>query len=91
MGDARQVTVYVDDMRATFGRMVMCHMIADSTEELLAMADAIGVPRRWIQNAGTIREHFDVCKAKRAAAIARGAIQITFRELAEKTRARKAA
>jgi len=40
------VTVYVDDMRAPFGRLVMCHMIADTDGELLEMADRIGVQRR---------------------------------------------
>jgi hypothetical protein len=41
--------VYVDDMRAKYGRMVMCHLIADTDAELHAMAKAIGVARRWHQ------------------------------------------
>ena len=53
--------IIVDDMKAPFGRMVMCHMMADTTEELLAMADKIGVDRKWLQAAGTKREHFDIC------------------------------
>lgn len=74
--------VYVDDMRWPFGRLVMCHMIADSSEELLAMADTIGVKRRWIQKPGTRREHFDICLSKRAAAVKAGAIEITWRDYA---------
>lgn len=76
--------VYVDDMEAQYGRMTMCHMIADTREELLAMADRIGVARRWIQKAGTHQEHFDICKAKRALALGHGAQAITLRELATK-------
>jgi hypothetical protein len=41
------VTVSVDDMRATYGRMVMCHMLADF--ELDAMVSGIGVAMRWRQ------------------------------------------
>jgi hypothetical protein len=75
------MAVYVDDMRAAFGRMVMCHMAADTREELDAMADAIGVARRWIQDAGTWREHYDVCQVKRAEAVRRGAVEVTSRRL----------
>ena len=72
------MTVYVDDMRARFGRLVMCHMVADSTDELLAMADRIGVARRWLQHAGTPKEHFDIALSKRALAVKAGAVEITL-------------
>lgn len=74
--------VYVDDMRAPIGRMVMCHMVADTDDELHAMADRIGVARRWHQKPGTHRSHYDVCLAKRALAVAAGAIEVTQREVA---------
>lgn len=87
------MTVYVDDMHKTrmgqYGRMKMCHMIADSREELLAMADKIGVQRRWLQKAGTPQEHFDISMTKRALAVQNGAQEITMRELARITRARR--
>jgi hypothetical protein len=75
------MAVYVDNMRAMFGLMKMSHMIADTSEELLAMVDAIGVARKWIQYKGTHREHFDVCATKRAKAIELGAIEVSMREL----------
>lgn len=83
------MAVYVDDMRASFGRMKMCHMIADSTDELLAMADRIGVARKWLQKAGTAHEHFDIAMSKRALAIAAGAIEISRMDLGRKLRARR--
>lgn len=82
------MSVYVDNMRAPFGRLVMCHMVADSTEELLAMADKIGVQRKWIQSAGTYREHFDVCLTKRGKAVKAGAIELGRDELGEMLRKR---
>jgi hypothetical protein len=76
------MTVYVDDMRAPFGRLIMCHMVADTREELEAMADRIGVQRKWIQYPGTHREHFDIALSKRALAVTAGAIEITVRDTA---------
>lgn len=74
------MSVYVDDMKAKFGRMVMCHMTADTSEELLAMADKIGVDRKWLQHPGTYKEHFDIALSKRALAIKHGAIEVTWRQ-----------
>ena len=69
------MTVYVDDMNASFGRMIMCHMIADTEDELHAMADKIGVARKWYQ-----KDHYDISLSKRAEAVRLGAVEITFRD-----------
>lgn len=74
--------VYVDNFNAPFGGMTMCHMIADTTEQLLKMVDKIGVQRKWIQYAGTANEHFDICLSKKKLAIKYGAKEINFREYA---------
>lgn len=69
------MTVYVDDVRHHFGHMVMCHMWADSVDELLAMADKIGVQRKWLQQPPKASwVHFDVAMSKKALAIAAGAV-----------------
>lgn len=85
------MTVYVDDMAVPFGRMRLCHMLADTSDELLAMADRIGLARRWLQKAGTPQEHFDICISKRAAALRAGAVAITLRESAMLVRQKRAA
>lgn len=41
--------VFVDTMRHPFGRMIMCHMFADTDAELHEMARRIGIARRWHQ------------------------------------------
>jgi len=69
------MAVYVDDMRAPFRRMIMCHMLADTVEELHAMADKIGVNRKWFQG-----DHYDICISKRTLAVKYGAVEITMRE-----------
>ena len=83
------MAVYVDNWSAPFGRMMMCHMIADTTEELLVMCDRIGVQRKWIQKPGTHWEHFDVCLSKRKAAIAAGAIELSPKDLVRRMVAKK--
>lgn len=78
------MAVFVDDMKAPFGNMVMCHMWADTDAELLAMADRIGVQRKWIQGHSTLSfgkhrnaswVHFDIAQSKRTLAVKHGAIQ----------------
>lgn len=75
------MAVYVDAPRHRVGRMVMCHMLADSMEELLAMADRIGMAHRWFQPVS--HPHFDICKAMRAKAVAAGAIEVDRRQLVD--------
>ncbi|MEX3764503.1 DUF4031 domain-containing protein [Paraburkholderia phenoliruptrix] len=87
------MTVYVDDMYlypiGQFGRMKMSHLIATTTEELVAMARTIGVNPKWIQHAGTPGEHFDIAIVKRELAIAAGAVQITMRQAAAMCKRRR--
>ena len=77
------MTVYVDDVRHPSGRMVMCHLWADTLDELLAMVDRIGVDRKWIQGHPTLSHgkhrdaawvHFDISLGVKAKALAAGAV-----------------
>lgn len=86
--------VVIDDMHLTpmgrFGRMKMCHMLADTDEELLVMAERIGVARRWHQYPGQHpRSHFDIAMSKRALAVAAGAVEITMRQTGHITMRRR--
>ena len=83
------MSVYVDDYEGRLGRMIMSHMIADSREELDRMAKLIGLRPEWIQKSGSWKEHYDVSRTKRAAAVKRGAIETTAKELTRKLIARR--
>lgn len=89
------MTVYVDDMHTTpmgqFGRMKMCHMVADTTAELLDMADRIGVARKWLQHADTPREHFDIAMTKRAEAVRLGAVECRMADVGRIVRQKREA
>ena len=67
--------VYIDNANIKHGRMTMCHMIADTEEELYNMIDIIGVQRKWKHN-----NHYDICLSKKKLTIENGAIEITYLE-----------
>jgi hypothetical protein len=74
------MTVWIDDMylypMGQFGRMKMSHMISDNEDELHAMAQKVGVAKKWYQ-----KDHYDICMEKRLQAIAFGAVPITLKQL----------
>lgn len=80
------MTVYVDDayIQASVpnGSRIhtsrWCHMMADSTEELVAFAQSIGLRKEWLQmkRSGV---HFDLTQPKRRLAVAKGAVEIDCR------------
>lgn len=76
------MAVYVDAAAHPFGRMMMCHMMADTPAELRAMAERIGVAVRWFQCDASV-PHFDIAKSKRALAVAAGAVEVDRRGLYE--------
>lgn len=77
------MAVYVDQERHPYGRMFMCHLLADTLDELDEMADRIGVARKWRQKARCGMIHYDICLAKRALAIKFGAIEADRKKVME--------
>lgn len=77
--------VYVDAPIWKLGRMKMCHMIADSEDELHRMARRLGLKRAWFQHDAR-HPHYDICKQKRALAIKHGAVALDRREFVTKMR-----
>jgi len=84
-GAARHVyggrVILVDALRAypksRWPDRLWCHMVSDhSLEELHEMAAALGVPPR-----GFHRDHYDLDAPRRAAAVARGAVEVGAKEL----------
>ncbi|KRA29879.1 MULTISPECIES: DUF4031 domain-containing protein [unclassified Nocardioides] len=93
--------IYIDDMQrpAQVGPVegVWSHLLSDlpgeaGTAELLAFAERLGIDARWIQNAGTATEHFDVREPTRQRALALGATPVRYgREVAAITMAKRSA
>jgi len=68
--------VYVDNSRNPFRGHLMCHMLADTPDELHRMAEAIGMKRQWFQGFYKAScPHYDLTQSHRAQAVALGAIE----------------
>lgn len=81
--------VYVDDSRIPYKRLLMGHVIADTPEELVAAAEAVGMKAAWLQNLPS-GVHFDACLEKRRLLVKNGAVQISARTAAAMNARRKA-
>lgn len=69
------MTVYVDDVRHKFGRMVMCHLWADTEAELDAFATRLNLSPQWKQKPPKASwVHYDVSLGKKAQALTLGAV-----------------
>jgi hypothetical protein len=82
------MAVYVDRARNPYRGMLMCHMVADTMEELHAMADRVGVSREHFQT-GAHLPHYDICHTKRRLAIRAGALEIDRHGLVKMMRERR--
>ncbi|MGI8761073.1 MAG: DUF4031 domain-containing protein [Jatrophihabitantaceae bacterium] len=85
---------YVDTVRAYPGAGLryteFCHLLADTRDELHAIADALGIPRRFFQD-HPWRWHHDLPAPFRARAVELGAREVTMHEVGALLRARRAA
>ena len=85
------MAVYVDNAMIPFHGLLMNHMLADTSEELLAMATRLGIDHKWLQKPGTHQEHFDISAERRALALAFGAVSITYKQAGRITYTRRIA
>jgi allophanate hydrolase subunit 1 len=69
----------------------MCHMLADSDEELHAMAARIGMKPEWHQKPGSVHSHYDISLGKRRLAIYFGAVEINRAQLGQILKRRREA
>ncbi|UNK47981.1 DUF4031 domain-containing protein [Lysobacter sp. S4-A87] len=80
------MTVYVDDAVHLWRGQRWAHLMADTLDELHAMAGQLGIPRRAFQDK-TSGAHYDVPAELRERAIALGAVPISRHTDRERVRA----
>lgn len=91
------MTVYVDTMRrytsirnprVAVVSNAWCHMTADTENELHEMAHVIGMSPQWYQvpRRGELIGHYDLTPRRRVLAVAKGAVEISRKELVMKIR-----
>ncbi len=79
------MSVYVDPLMNHGWRLgPSCHMWADTSDELHAMATRIGMKRAWFQCKpkpnGRVFPHYDLVGSRRAKAVTFGAIEMDRRQ-----------
>jgi hypothetical protein len=84
---------YVDTVRsypnAGLRHTEFCHLLADTRDELHAMAEQLGIPHRYFQD-HPWRWHHDLPAPLRARAVELGAREITMHEVGAILKRRKA-
>ncbi|PTU28244.1 DUF4031 domain-containing protein [Stenotrophobium rhamnosiphilum] len=71
------MSVYIDDMKESHRRMGVSHMVADTHEELHAMAGKLGVARKCYQGPPKIYyARYDISLEQRTLAFTFGAMKI---------------
>ena len=73
--------VYVDNAQIPYGRMKMCHVLADTQAELLDMVKKINIDPKPLEHEGMENEHFNISMTYREKAIKEGAIEVDSRAL----------
>jgi hypothetical protein len=77
------VTILIDAARWWRRDRKWCHLVSDeSLDELIAFADAAGLPRRALHG-----DHYDVPEEYRDAMLTAGAMEVDSRELLRRLRA----
>jgi Protein of unknown function (DUF4031) len=86
------VATYVDTVRdypnAGLRHTRFCHLLADTRAELHALADALGIPRRYFQD-HPWRWHYDLPEHLRVAAVEVGAVEVTMHDVGALLKRRK--